>query len=290
VLHDVESPPLRMFLPVISHLKLRARMNIAERRLPQDGRIKFKEYTRTGIDIDLRVATGPMVFGEKVVMRLLDKASTSVSLEMMGYSEYNLKIYEKLIKSPYGMILHVGPTGSGKTTTLYAALNKINDPGINIQTAEDPVEYQLFGINQMQMRREIGLTFSTALRLMEIDPKFIFSVSQPQQYQFTKEYYPDLYCRIKERVAEGRWEPVGGMWVEPDCNLISGESFVRQILYGKKFFREEFGKDTRTAWLPDVFGFAGSMPQILKEAGVEYFYTNKLYWESVNRFPHSLFW
>ncbi|MBW7997540.1 MAG: GspE/PulE family protein [Candidatus Glassbacteria bacterium] len=159
---------------LISRLKIMSGLNIAERRLPQDGRIKFKEFTRTGIDIDLRVAVGPMVFGEKVVMRILDKTSTSVSLDKMGFSDYNLKIYEKMIKSPYGMILHVGPTGSGKTTTLYAALNMINDPAINIQTAEDPVEYQLFGINQMQMRREIGLTFSVALRCyLRQDPDVI---------------------------------------------------------------------------------------------------------------------
>jgi type IV pilus assembly protein PilB len=159
---------------LISRLKIMAGLNIAERRLPQDGRIKFKEFTRTGIDIDLRVAMGPMVFGEKVVMRILDKSSTAVGLEMMGFSEYNLAIYEKLLKSPYGMILHVGPTGSGKTTTLYAALNHINDPAINIQTAEDPVEYMLFGINQMQMRKEIGLTFARALRCyLRQDPDVI---------------------------------------------------------------------------------------------------------------------
>ena len=159
---------------LISRLKIMAGLNIAERRLPQDGRIKFKEFTRTGIDIDLRVAMGPMVFGEKVVMRILDKSSTTVGLEMMGFSGYNLAIYEKLLKSPYGMILHVGPTGSGKTTTLYAALNHINDPAINIQTAEDPVEYMLFGINQMQMRKEIGLTFANALRCyLRQDPDVI---------------------------------------------------------------------------------------------------------------------
>ena len=159
---------------LVSRLKIMSGLNIAERRLPQDGRIVFKEYTRTGIDIDLRVATGPMVFGEKVVMRLLDKTSTSVSLNMMGYSEYNQKQYEKIIRNPYGMILHVGPTGSGKTTTLYAALNHINDPAINIQTAEDPVEYMLFGINQMQVRKEIGLTFASALRCyLRQDPDVI---------------------------------------------------------------------------------------------------------------------
>jgi len=159
---------------LVSRLKIMSELNIAERRLPQDGRIQFKKFTRTGIDIDLRVATGPMVFGEMVVMRILDKSSTSVSLEMMGFSEHNLVIYKELIKTPYGMILHVGPTGSGKTTTLYAALNHINDSRIKILTAEYPVEYMLFGINQMQMRKEIGLTFANALRCyLRQDPDVI---------------------------------------------------------------------------------------------------------------------
>ncbi len=159
---------------LVSRLKIMAGLNIAERRLPQDGRIRFKEFTRTGIDIDLRVATGPMVYGEKVVMRILDKSGSIVELERMGFSAHNLELYKQMTHSPYGMLLHVGPTGSGKTTTLYAALNYINDPGINIQTAEDPVEYMLFGVNQMQMRREIGLTFAAALRCyLRQDPDVI---------------------------------------------------------------------------------------------------------------------
>lgn len=159
---------------LISRLKIMANLNIAERRLPQDGRIRFKEFTRTGIDIDLRVAIGPMVFGEKVVMRILDKKSTNVDLSMMGYSDHNLEVYKQAVKNPYGLILHVGPTGSGKTTTLYAALNFINDPEINIQTAEDPVEYMLFGINQMQVRKDIGLTFASVLRCyLRQDPDVI---------------------------------------------------------------------------------------------------------------------
>ncbi|MCE5270557.1 GspE/PulE family protein [bacterium] len=159
---------------LVSRLKIMAGLNIAERRLPQDGRIRFKEFTRTGIDIDLRVATGPMVYGEKVVMRILDKSGSIVELERMGFSAHNLELYKQMTHSPYGMILHVGPTGSGKTTTLYAALNYINDPGINIQTAEDPVEYMLFGVNQMQVRREIGLTFASALRCyLRQDPDVI---------------------------------------------------------------------------------------------------------------------
>jgi len=159
---------------LVSRLKIMAGLNIAERRLPHDGSIKFKEFTRTGIDIDLRVATGPMIYGEKVVMRILDKGSATIDLDKMGFSEHNLAIYKKYLKSPYGMILHCGPTGSGKTTTLYAALNYINDPAINIQTAEDPVEYMLFGINQMQVRKEIGLTFARALRCyLRQDPDVI---------------------------------------------------------------------------------------------------------------------
>ncbi|MEA2062875.1 MAG: GspE/PulE family protein [Gemmatimonadota bacterium] len=174
VCHTALKLPPNSLKALISRLKIMSGLNIAERRLPQDGRIVFKDFTRTGIDIDLRVATGPMVFGEKVVMRILDKSSTAVALSMMGYSDHNLKIYEKIVRSPYGMILHVGPTGSGKTTTLYAALNYINDPGINIQTAEDPVEYMLFGINQMPMRKEIGLTFARALRCyLRQDPDVI---------------------------------------------------------------------------------------------------------------------
>ncbi len=174
VLHETFSLPPKTINALISRLKIMSSLDISERRLPQDGRIKFKNYNSKDIDIDLRVATGPMAFGEKVVMRILDKSAAMVALEQMGYSEYNLKIYRDLIKKPYGMILHCGPTGSGKTTALYAALNHINEPEVNIQTAEDPVEYMLVGINQMQMLPEIGLTFARALRCyLRQDPDII---------------------------------------------------------------------------------------------------------------------
>ncbi|MBD3168171.1 MAG: GAF domain-containing protein [candidate division Zixibacteria bacterium] len=174
VLHEMVSLPYRTIHALVSRLKIMSDLDISERRLPQDGRIKFRQFTKKDIDIDLRVATGPMAFGEKIVMRILDKTSAAVPLEKMGYSEHNLEIYRDLIKKPYGMILHCGPTGSGKTTALYAALNHINQPEINIQTAEDPVEYMLTGINQMQMQSEIGLTFARALRCyLRQDPDVI---------------------------------------------------------------------------------------------------------------------
>ncbi len=157
-----------------TRLKIMCNLDIAERRLPQDGRIVFKNYTKKNIDIDLRVATGPMNHGEKVVMRILDKQKTTLPLPALGFSEENLEKYRKCIQQPYGMILHCGPTGSGKSMTLYSALAEINEPDINIQTAEDPIEYTLPGLNQMQMNRQIGLTFARALRCyLRMDPDVI---------------------------------------------------------------------------------------------------------------------
>jgi general secretion pathway protein E len=171
VLHDVESPPLRMFLPVISHLKLRARMNIAERRLPQDGRAKVLLHDR---EIDMRVSTIPIVHGESMVIRLLDQAPGLLQLEALGVNEEGLKIFQGAIRQPHGMILVTGPTGSGKTTTLYAALSRINNARTKIITIEDPVEYQLDGINQMQVKPQIDLTFANALRsIVRQDPDVI---------------------------------------------------------------------------------------------------------------------
>jgi type IV pilus assembly protein PilB len=149
-------------------------LDISERRLPQDGRIVFKKYTKKNIDIDLRVATGPMNHGEKVVMRILDKQKSTLPLPALGFSEENLTRYRECIRQPYGMILHCGPTGSGKSMTLYSALGEVNTPDVNIQTAEDPIEYTLAGINQMQMSRVIGLTFARALRCyLRMDPDII---------------------------------------------------------------------------------------------------------------------
>jgi type IV pilus assembly protein PilB len=149
-------------------------LDIAERRMPQDGRIIFKQFTKKSIDIDLRVSTAPLNHGEGVVMRILDKQKSTLPLPALGFSEENLAKYRDVIRQPYGMILHCGPTGSGKSMTLYSALNEINSPELVIRTAEDPIEYTLAGINQMQMHRQIGLTFATALRaFLRQDPDIV---------------------------------------------------------------------------------------------------------------------
>ncbi len=159
---------------LLARLKVMAELDIAEKRLPQDGRIVFKQYNKKGIDVDLRVATAPLNHGEGVVMRILDKQKSTLPLPALGFSEDNLKIYRELIQRPYGMILHCGPTGSGKSMTLYSALNEINTADICIRTAEDPIEYTLPGLLQMQMQRKIGLTFATALRaFLRQDPDVI---------------------------------------------------------------------------------------------------------------------
>lgn len=138
--------------------------------------------------------------------------------------------------------------------------------------------------------RKAARTFSTVLELMDRYPDYIFGASQPQLYQWVKEYYPELYKKIKEKVKEGRWEVQGGMWVESDMNIPDGESLIRQILYGKKFFKEEFNQDIETLWLPDVFGYSAALPQILKKSGIDYFMTQKLSWNNYNDFPHHSFW
>ncbi len=174
VLHVVMRLPLGAMRALVARYKIMSELDIAEHRMPQDGRIRFKDYSRKGLDLDLRVSTVPVAFGEKIVMRLLDKQSAIIGLDSMGFSEENLSAYRKAIKQPYGMVLHVGPTGSGKTTTLYAALAEINSPELNIQTAENPVEYMLKGINQCQMRHDIGLDFAKALRaFLRQDPDVI---------------------------------------------------------------------------------------------------------------------
>ncbi|WP_211749760.1 glycoside hydrolase family 38 C-terminal domain-containing protein [Paenibacillus sp. Marseille-Q4541] len=137
--------------------------------------------------------------------------------------------------------------------------------------------------------RKVSRTFSTMNTLMREYPEFTYSQSQPLLYAFAKEHYPELYEQIKARVAEGRWELVGGMWVEPDLNIPSGESLVRQILYGQQFYQEEFGKKSHIEWLPDTFGYCASLPQLLKLSGVEFFMTTKLNWNDTNVFPYDLF-
>ncbi len=161
VLQEAMTVPRNLMSPLISRFKIMADMNIAERRAPQDGRI---EVRNTGKDYDLRVSAIPTPFGEKIVCRILDKSSVMIGLGKLGFSEENQIKIEELVSQPNGMFLCTGPTGSGKTTTLYSALHKLNTIGVNIVTAEDPIEYQLNGIAQVQMNRKANLTFATALR------------------------------------------------------------------------------------------------------------------------------
>lgn len=140
-----------------------------------------------------------------------------------------------------------------------------------------------------QTREKVQRSFSTALELMRRYPEYKFFASQPKQYQMLKEDAPEVYAELKERVLEGRWEAEGGMWVEADCNLIGGESFIRQILHGKTFFKKEFGIDSKVLWLPDVFGYTASMPQMLRGCGIDTFVTSKISWNDTNRMPYDLF-
>ncbi len=170
-LQEVMKPPMKMKAALTSRVKILADLNIAERRVPQDGRIKMKVRNRV---IDFRVSTLPVIFGEKIVLRILDKGTQSLDLTKFGFEPKAEKDFLKAISQPYGMVLVTGPTGSGKTTTLYSALSRINTEDVNIMTAEDPVEYNLHGINQVQVRNEIGMTFAAALRaFLRQDPNVI---------------------------------------------------------------------------------------------------------------------
>jgi alpha-mannosidase len=166
--------------------------------------------------------------------------------------------------------------------------------------APDPESGRLYGIGHAHIDtawlwpiretiRKCGRTFSTACRMLEKYPNYYFSCSQPQLYAYTKKYYPHTYREIKKWVKAGRWGTDGAMWIEADCNVTAGESLIRQILYGLDFFKREFGTRTRICWLPDVFGYNASLPQLLRGCGIEYFYTYKLHWQARNFFPHSTF-
>ncbi len=168
---EASSPPKALQLPIASRIKILAGLDIAERRLPQDGRFRIRV---SGKEVDLRISFLPTLHGEKIVIRLLDKGALGGSIDNMELDEYSLNIFKKAIDAPHGMILVTGPTGSGKTTTLYTILNELNDPIYNIVTVEDPVEYQLLGINQVAVKADVGLDFSSALRsILRQDPDIV---------------------------------------------------------------------------------------------------------------------
>ena len=170
-LHEIMKPPMKMKAALTSRIKILSALNIAERRVPQDGRIKLKMKNKV---VDFRVSTLPVIFGEKIVLRILDKGNLTFDLRNFGFEQKALDTFMNAILNPYGMVLVTGPTGSGKTTTLYSALSKVNTEEVNIMTAEDPVEYNIYGINQVLVRNEIGMTFAAALKaFLRQDPNII---------------------------------------------------------------------------------------------------------------------
>ncbi len=175
ILYEEMSPPIRLKEAVTSRVKILAKLDIAEKRLPQDGRIKLKMRHEGKLkELDFRVSTIPTLHGEKVVLRLLDKENLQLDMTKLGFEKASLKKFEEAILKPYGMVLVTGPTGSGKTNTLYSALSRVNTTDVNIMTAEDPVEFQLQGINQVQMKENIGLNFAAALRsFLRQDPNIV---------------------------------------------------------------------------------------------------------------------
>ncbi len=175
ILQNVMAPPLKLKDAITSRIKIMAKLDISEKRLPQDGRIMIK-YRKDGKkkELDFRVSTVPTLFGEKIVMRLLDKENLRLDMTKLGFEPESLAKFERQILRPYGMVLVTGPTGSGKTNTLYSSVARLNTPETNIMTAEDPVEFQLAGINQVQMKDQIGLNFASALRaFLRQDPNII---------------------------------------------------------------------------------------------------------------------
>jgi type IV pilus assembly protein PilB len=175
ILYEIMNPPLKLRDAITSRLKILAKLDISEKRLPQDGRIKLKmKLNEKNKELDFRVSILPTLFGEKIVMRLLDKDNLRLDLTKLGFEQESLAKFEEAIFKPWGMVLVTGPTGSGKTNTLYSALSKVNSPEVNIMTAEDPVEFNLPGINQVQMKEQIGLNFAATLRsFLRQDPNII---------------------------------------------------------------------------------------------------------------------
>ena len=187
ILYNMMNPPLKLRDAMISRIKIMAKMDISEKRLPQDGRIKIRtSFNGKNKELDYRVSSLPTLFGEKIVLRILDRDTLPLDMSKLGFEEVSLKKLEAAILKPYGMVLVTGPTGSGKTSTLYSALNRLNTPETNIMTAEDPVEYNFRGINQVQIKEQIGLTFAASLRsFLRQDPNIIL-VGEIRDFETTE--------------------------------------------------------------------------------------------------------
>jgi type IV pilus assembly protein PilB len=242
MLYDVMQPPIRLKAAITSRIKIMAQLDIAERRLPQDGRIKIKMANK---EMDYRVSTLPTLFGEKVVMRLLDKGNLQLDMTKLGFSPGTLTDFETGLLMPFGMVLVTGPTGSGKTTTLYSALNRLNTVDTNIMTAEDPVEFNLPGINQVQTKAEIGLTFAAALRsFLRQDPDVIM-VGEIRDYETAEIAVKAaltghlVLSTLHTNDAPGTISRLLNMGVEPflvsaSCNVIVAQRLARRVCQGCK--------------------------------------------------------
>jgi type IV pilus assembly protein PilB len=237
VLQEMMAPPFKFKPAILSRLKIMAELDIAERRVPQDGRIKIKVLNRT---IDLRVSSLPTIFGEKIVMRILDKTNLNIDLEKLGFEPQSMKDFVSAIANPYGMVLVTGPTGSGKTTTLYSALSRVNTPEVNVMTAEDPVEYNLDGINQVLVHEDIGLTFSAALKaFLRQDPNIIMvgeirdldTASIAVKAALTGQLVLSTLHTIDAASAIGRLIDMGiePFLVSSSLNLVLAQRLVRKV-------------------------------------------------------------
>ena len=235
ILHSQPLPPeiTHFRAAIISRLKIMAKLNIAEKRLPQDGRIKLRVKGR---DVDVRVSVIPMIHGESLVMRILDKSAMKFELQSLGMSETTYKIFRQLISLPHGIILVTGPTGSGKTTTLYSSLIEINKPDVKIITTEDPVEYQLAGINQIQVHPKIGLTFAHSLRsILRHDPDVVLvgeirdleTAENAIQASLTGHL---VFSTLHTNDAAGAFNRMGDMGVEPFLVSSTVEAIMAQRL------------------------------------------------------------
>jgi type IV pilus assembly protein PilB len=258
VLHEVKGPPKSMSAAVSSRLKIMSSLDIAERRLPQDGRIKIKVL---GKEIDLRVSICPVQFGEKIVMRILDSSNLSLDIPKLGFEDGVQQKFEKAIREPYGLVLVTGPTGSGKSTTLYSALHAINDPDTNISTIEDPVEYNLPGINQVNAKAGIGLTFAAGLRsFLRQDPDVVM-VGEIRDKE-TAEIAINaaltghlVFSTLHTNDAPGAVTRMGNMGVEPFLITSTVHCVVAQRLLRR------ICKNCKESYVAD--------PEILKEMDLE---------------------
>src|SRR6187455_1852801 len=184
ILYNIMQPPMKFRDAITSRIKIMSKLDIAEKRLPQDGRIKIRFQDGGEMrDIDFRVSSVPTLWGEKIVLRLLDKTKLMLDMTKLGFEQDSLDRFKRAISKPYGIVLVTGPTGSGKTNTLYSAISQLNKPDTNIMTAEDPVEFNLAGINQVQIKDQIGLNFASALRsFLRQDPNIIL-VGEIRDYE-----------------------------------------------------------------------------------------------------------